>query len=125
MATIYGTDVKVEGVGLVLGLDGTGSEPAPSWQQKKLVDEMQKSGVDHPERLLKSPNISLVIVRAVIPAGVSTKDKFDIEIELPPASATSSLAGGWLMTTRLAERAMTKEGEKDDKVIAIGGAGRS
>ena len=50
VATIFGTDIKVEGVGLVIGLDGTGSEPAPSWQQKKLVDEMQKSGVEHPER---------------------------------------------------------------------------
>lgn len=121
VATIFGTDIKVEGVGLVIGLDGTGSEPAPSWQQKKLVDEMQKSGVEHPERRLRSANISLVTVRAMIPAGISTKDKFDIEIELPQASATSSLANGFLMETRLAERAMTKEGEKDDKVISIGG----
>ena len=82
---------------------------------------MQKSGVPHAEKFLKSPNISLVIVRAVVPAGVSTKDRFDIEIELPQASATSSLANGFLMQTRLAERAMTKEGDKDDKVIALGG----
>jgi Flagellar P-ring protein/HEAT repeats len=118
IANIFGRDTKVEGVGLVIGLDGTGAEPAPSWQQKKLVDEMQKSGMEHPERFLKNKNVSLVVVRAMIPAGVSTKDKFDIEIELPPASATSSLAGGFLMTTRLAQRAMTKEGAKDDKVIA-------
>ena len=82
---------------------------------------MRKSGVEHPERLFRSrPNVSLVIVRASIPAGVTTKDKFDVEIELPPASATTSLAGGWLVATQLAQRAMTKEGEKDDKVIAVG-----
>jgi flagellar basal body P-ring protein FlgI len=121
VATIFGTDTKVEGVGLVIGLDGTGSEPAPSWQQKKLQDEMTKSGIQHAEKLLRSQNISLVIVRAVVPAGISTKDRFDIEIELPQASATSSLANGFLMETRLAERVMTKEGDKDDKVIAIGG----
>ncbi len=119
VANIFGTDVPVEGVGLLLGLDGTGSEPPPSWQQKKLVDEMQKAGIEHAEKFLKSTNRSLVIVRTVIPAGVSTKDKFDVEIELPPASATSSLAGGWLVSTRLAQRAMTREGEKDDKVIAV------
>ena len=118
VASIYGNEIKVEGVGLLLGLDGTGSEPAPSWQQKKLVDEMQKAGIEHPEKFLKSSSRSLVVVRAVIPAGVSTKDKFDIEIELPPASATSSIAGGWLVTTRLAQRVTTKEGDKDDKVIA-------
>jgi len=121
VATIYGTDVRVEGVGLVIGLDGTGSEPAPSWQQKKLVDEMQKAGIQHADRLLKSSNISLVTVRAVVPAGVTAKDKFDIEIELPQASATSSLANGFLMMTRLAQRVQTKEGDKDDKVIATGG----
>jgi flagellar basal body P-ring protein FlgI len=121
VATIFGTDIGVEGVGLVIGLDGTGSEPAPSWQQKKLVDEMQKSGVIHADRLLRSQNISLVIVKATVPAGVSNKDKFDLEIELPQASATSSLANGYLMSTRLAERVRTAEGEKDDKVIALGG----
>jgi hypothetical protein len=118
VANIFGRDVKVEGVGLVIGLDGTGAEPAPSWHQKKLVDEMQKAGLEHPERLLNSVNISLVVVRAVIPAGVSTKDRFDIDIELTAASATSSLAGGFLMSTRLAQRVTTKEGDKDDKVIA-------
>ena len=118
ITNIFGRDLKVEGVGLVVGLDNTGAEPAPSWQQKKLVDEMQKSGIEHPERFLKNTSVSLVVVRAVIPAGVTTTDKFDIDIELPPASATTSLAGGWLISTRLAQRAMTKEGEKDDRVIA-------
>ncbi len=118
VTTIYGRDLKVEGVGLVIGLDGTGSEPAPSWEQKKLVDEMQKAGLEHPERLLNSTNISLVVVRAMIPAGVATTDKFDVDIELTSASATSSLAGGFLMTTRLAPRVTTPEGDKDHKVIA-------
>src|ERR1700733_11363753 len=58
VANIFGRPMKVEGAGLVMGLDGTGSEPAPSWQQKKLVDEMLKSSVEHPERLLKSTSIS-------------------------------------------------------------------
>jgi hypothetical protein len=119
VATIFGRDVKVEGVGLVIGLDGTGSEPAPSWHQKKLLDEMQKAGLEHPERILNSTNNSLVVVRAVIPAGVSTTDKFDIDIELTPASATASLAGGFLVSTRLAQRVTTKEGDKDDKVVAL------
>jgi flagellar basal body P-ring protein FlgI len=121
VSTIFGTDVKVEGVGLVVGLDGTGSEPAPSWMQKKLHDEMQKAGLQHPEKLLKSANISLVVVRALVPAGIAKTDRFDIEIELPQASATSSLANGYLMETRLAERVQTKEGDKDDKVLAVGG----
>ena len=60
----------------------------------------------------------MVTVRATVPAGVTTSDKLDVEIELPPSSATTSLAGGWLIMTQLAQRARTSEGDKDDKVIA-------
>ncbi len=132
VANIVGADVKVEGVGLVMGLDNTGSDPAPSWQRTKLLDEMRKSGVEHPEKILASPSCAMVIVRAIVPAGVTMEDKFDVEVELPQASSTTSLAGGWLVSTQLAQRALTREGEKDDKVIAaavgpimIGGAAKA
>ena len=118
VASIVGTDFKVEGVGLVIGLDNTGSDPAPSWQRTKLLDEMRKSGVPHPEDYLRTKNVTLVTVRAIMPAGATTADKFDVEIELAASTATTSLAGGWLVTTQLAQRAKTREGEKDDKVIA-------
>jgi len=118
VARIFGNDFKVEGVGLVMGLDNTGSDPAPSWQRTKLLDEMRKSGVPHPEKLLQNKTYTLVTVRATVPAGVSLADKFDVEIELSAATATTSLAGGWLVTTQLAQRAKTREGDKDDKVIA-------
>jgi Flagellar P-ring protein/HEAT repeats len=124
VASILGSDLKIEGIGLVIGLEGTGSEPAPSAQTTKLLDEMRKSGVQHPERLFRglggASNASIVIVRASFPAGLTTKDKFDLEIELPPASATTSLAGGWLVEAQLGQKAMTREGEKDDKIIAAG-----
>ncbi len=118
VATIIGTDYKVEGVGLVMGLDNTGSDPAPSWQRTKLLDEMRKAGVPHPDQYLRTKTMTLVTVRTTIPAGVTPADKFDVEIELSSATATTSLAGGWLVTTQLAQRAKTREGDKDDKVIA-------
>ena len=39
--------------------------------------------------LKNTSNISMVTVRALIPAGVSLKDKFDVEIELPPGERAS------------------------------------
>ena len=102
----------------MIGLDNTGSDPAPSWQRTKLLDEMRKSGINHPEKILETKTVTLVTVRGTVPAGVTMADKFDIDIELSSATATTSLAGGWLVTTQLAQRAKTKEGEKDDKVIA-------
>ena len=121
IASIIGSEYKVEGVGLVVGLDGTGSDPAPSWQRTKLLDEMRKSGVTNADKILRSKQVSMVTVRAIFPAGVTTADKFDVELELAPGSATTSLAGGFLMTTPLAQRARTAEGDKDDKVIATAG----
>ena len=118
VSSIIGSDFKVEGVGLVIGLDNTGSDPAPSWQRTKLLDEMRKSKVPHPELMFRSKEWTLVTVRATVPAGVTTVDKFDVEIELPQGTATTSLTGGWLVTTQLAQRARTPQGDKDDKVIA-------
>ena len=96
-------EMKVEGVGLVVGLDNTGVDPPGSWYRKQLVDEMGKASVDHPEKLLLNPQVSMVIVRLTIPIGVSPKDRLDVQVEVPPACGTTSLAGGYLLTTRLRE----------------------
>ena len=45
----------------------------------------------------------MVIVRLMIPIGVNTKDRLDVQVEVPPACGTTSLAGGYLMQTRLRE----------------------
>lgn len=96
-------EVAVEGVGLVSGLDGTGGDAPPSWHRDQLVDEMSKAGVEHASKLLESKQFALVIVRMKIPTGASPRDRFDVELELPPASSVKSLAGGYLMNTRLRE----------------------
>jgi flagellar basal body P-ring protein FlgI len=94
---------KVEGVGLVRGLDNTGADPPASWYRKQLVDEMSKAGVEHAEKYLAQPQFSMVIVRLTIPIGVTTTDRLDVQVEVPPACGTTSLAGGFLMMTRLRE----------------------
>jgi flagellar basal body P-ring protein FlgI len=94
---------KVEGVGLVRGLDNTGADAPPSTERKQLVDEMSKAGVEHAEKLLANRKFSMVLVRLTIPIGVSSTDRLDVQVEVPPACGTTSLAGGYLMMTRLRE----------------------
>jgi flagellar basal body P-ring protein FlgI len=94
---------KVEGVGLVRGLDNTGADAPPSTERKQLVDEMSKAGVEHAEKLLANPKFSMVLVRLTIPIGVTPSDRLDVQVEVPPACGTTSLAGGYLMMTRLRE----------------------
>ncbi len=60
-------EMKVEGVGLVVGLDNTGVDPPPSWYRKQLIDEMSKAGVEKADKFLASSQVSMVIVRLTIP----------------------------------------------------------
>lgn len=109
---------KVEGVGLVVGLNGTGSDPESGVYREELLTQMRKAGVDSPARILESPNTSMVIVRATIPAGLSTTDPIDVTVELTPNSGTTSLAGGYLMRTTLREVLMTERDIKEGSPLA-------
>ena len=93
--------VKVEAVGLVVGLPGTGCDPAPSPQRAVLLEDMQRRGVENPSKLLASKNTALVVVRGFLRAGIQKDDLFDVEVRVPSRSETTSLRGGYLMETRL------------------------
>ena len=120
-------EMKVEGVGLVVGLDNTGVDPPSSFYRKQLLDEMSKAGVEKGEKLLTNPQVSMVIVRLTIPVGVGPKDRLDVQVEVPHGCGTTSLAGGYLLTTRLREvliaggtpqgefRRRTRPGAGDDR----------
>ncbi len=110
---LQGSEIKVQGIGLVTGLENTGADPPPSWERGQLVDEMSKAGVEHASKLLANPQFSMVIVKMTIRAGADPKDRFDVEVEVPPACGTKSLAGGYLMATRMRE------------ILVAGGAPRS
>ena len=98
----YGLDpVVIESIGLVTGLDGTGSDPAPSPQRAALLEEMKKRSVDRPHQVLASPDTALVLVRGYLRAGIQKRDRFDVEVRVPSRSETTSLRGGWLMVRRL------------------------
>ena len=95
--------MTVEGVGLVVGLSGTGSDPRPSSYREKLKTEMKRNPDLDPERILGDPlkRISMVLVRATITAGLDPDDEMNVQVLLPPGSETTSLEGGYLMETWL------------------------
>lgn len=96
-------EIKLEGVGLVVGLDDTGVDPPPSPYRTKLIEDMRRASIENPNQWLKNPKVSMVVVRMTIPAGVSMKDRLDANVELAPANGTKSLAGGHLLECRLRE----------------------
>ncbi|TWT48607.1 flagellar basal body P-ring protein FlgI [Botrimarina hoheduenensis] len=103
----YGMDwVKVESVGLVTGLDGTGSDPVQSTQRATLLDEMNRRKVDKPNAVLASPTTSLVLVRGFLPPGVQKGDRFDVEVRTTSRSETTSLRGGRLLEADMTQLAV-------------------
>ena len=50
--------LKIESVGLVNGLDGTGGDSGPSSLRSALIGEMQSYDVRNPQKLLESPAVS-------------------------------------------------------------------
>jgi hypothetical protein len=99
--------VQISGIGLVTGLDGTGSTP-PGPYRKELEQILGKQKVEHIKELLDSPNCALVLVTAFIPPGGRRGDKLDVAVTLPPGSKASSLAGGYLQPCLLREHNSTK-----------------
>ena len=72
MAVPYGMHpIKVEAVGLVTGLPGTGSDPEPSPQRDELLGEMKAYGVSSPNQVLSSGTASLVLGADIYAPGFS------------------------------------------------------
>lgn len=111
--------VKVEAIGLVSGLPGTGSDPAPSPQRAALLDEMQKRGVTYPNQVLASPTTELVVVQAFLRPGIQQGDRFDLEVRVPSRSEATSLRGGRLLEGRLKEMAVLDR-IRAGKVLGLG-----
>ncbi|MCA9016667.1 MAG: flagellar basal body P-ring protein FlgI, partial [Planctomycetaceae bacterium] len=98
--------IALQGVGLVTGLKGTGGNPPPSVHREALLREMRRRNVKNPNQILRSPDTALVIVKAYLPPLIQKGESFDVEVYLPGNSEATSLEGGWLMESYLAEQAM-------------------
>ena len=87
--------LQVSGVGLVVGLEGTGGSPPGSFRNMIEAD-LRKAGVQKVNEVMASPNNALVLVTANIPPGARKGDPLDIQVTLPAGSKATSLRGGYL-----------------------------
>ena len=88
--------LQVSGVGLVVGLDGTGGGTPPGEFRTMLEQQLAKQGERNAKRELDSPDNAMVLVTALIPPGARKGDPLDIQVTLPPGSRVTSLRGGVL-----------------------------
>lgn len=99
------TAVKVEGVGLVVGLRGTGGNPAPSPMRTALVEDLKRRNVRNVNEILKSPDTALVYLRAYLPPLLEKGETIDVQVWIPDSAEATGLEGGWLMEAYLSEQA--------------------
>jgi hypothetical protein len=88
--------VPVGGVGVVVGLDGTGGESPMDDNRKALEDYLRKKGIKNIQELMTSSQSALVVVSGWINPGSRKGDHFDVEVKLPPRTKATSLRGGYL-----------------------------
>ena len=118
----YGLNyAKVEGVGLAVSLDGTGSNPKPSGQREKLFRTLDTNkNIENPKKLLESKNTELVVMKGMLPPGIRKGETFDLEVIPLGGTEATSLEDGMLIQTQLAPMARLGRGVKQGHVIALG-----
>ncbi len=91
---------QISGVGLVVGLDGTGHSPPGSWREK-LESSLRTRNIPNIKSLLDNPNHALVLVNGFILPGYRKSELFDVTVSLPQGSKATSLKGGFLQECSL------------------------
>lgn len=100
----------VQGYGIVVGLDGTGSSDTPlpvraylEREGAKLLPDPEISGQPRltMRGVLDDRNTAAVLVQGVVPPGAVKGSHFDVVVSAVPGSSTTSLEGGRLWTASL------------------------
>lgn len=116
-ATFRGIDpVLVSGLGIVVGLAGTGgSDNLDQAVQATMERDLSRGGIGKggiganfpgfegmtPSEFLRSKDVAVVIVEARIPPGAPDGATFDVYVRTLPGSSVTSLEGGQLWSTDL------------------------
>jgi len=112
--------IQLEGAGLVVDLNGTGEDPPPSEARHAVLEDLKRRGVPNPNKILKMPNVTVVIVTGYVPALIRKGEHFDVEVRLPDGSKVKSLNGGRLMQCWLREHLYVPgAGDKQSHEFAI------
>jgi hypothetical protein len=112
--------VQVDGVGLVLGLRGTGGPADPSGFRDQLLEELKRDDIRDPNHLLEQNDTALVRVRAIVPPGAQRRDRLDIRLLSPTQSRATDLHSGKLSKTRTRHQQMIKNVLRKSDVLLIG-----
>jgi flagellar P-ring protein precursor FlgI len=90
---------QLTGMGLVVGLDGSGDSNSTIFTAQMAVNALQKLGVTVPAGVIKVKNVAAVIVTAELPPFAKNGSRIDVTVSA--MGDARSLQGGTLMQTPL------------------------
>jgi Flagellar P-ring protein len=112
--------ILVQGVGLVTGLNGTGSRTHPPGLRSRVLKIMMRHRVPNAVAVLSDPNTAVVYISGYIAPGAREGDPFDLFLVAAPGTQTTSLEGGTLLAADLARTEPTRTGTISGTVLATG-----
>jgi flagellar basal body P-ring protein FlgI len=97
--------IPVKGIGLVVGLAGTGSAECPpatrDYLRQYILAQVGQQKTVNPDMMINSTDTAVVLVEGLIPAGAVKQEAFDVRVTALAGTQTTSLADGRLYTTEL------------------------
>lgn len=120
-----GSDFRVQGYGLVVGLGDKGSREIPPMVEQYFVDYLNKRDVGShvlgggrisPKKILRSLDTAIVLVEGSIPKGSPKGTRFDVFVRAIPQ--VQSLEGGTLWPTELRLAVGSVRVDKGSKILA-------
>lgn len=97
------TLARLENVGLVTGLPGTGGIVKPSQPREKMLDIMRRWDSTQPNTVLDAPTTTMVVASVNAPPAARRGQILDVNVQLSSHAEASSLRQGWLLKTSLVE----------------------
>ncbi len=95
---------RIENLGLVTQLPGTGGIVEASDQREKMLNVMRRHNVTQPNKLLDDPNTAMVVVFVNVPPAARKNSLHNVGVIKSNHAEMTSLRGGWLMRTELNEK---------------------
>ena len=93
------SEIQLIGMGLVVGLQGTGDGKNTQFTVRGIANMMKRMGIDVPATTIKVKNVAAVMVTATISPYVKPGGMFDVVVS--SAGDAKSLEGGTLLRTLL------------------------
>ncbi len=94
---------RLENVGLITSLPGTGGIVRASQPREKMLNIMRLQDTDQPNTLLDANSTAMVVAFIAVPPAARKGKILDVVVKLSSHSEASNLQGGWLLKTSLVE----------------------